>query len=83
MRARGQSATTRRVTFSVPGAPSDEPDTGTPTFSSASLPSRQGLELTSSHSTRTGLRFTSSPWRNGSGNAPTMAGTRMAVSQRR
>ena len=83
MRAAGQRATTRRVTVSVPGAPSDDPEVDTPTRFRRSLAASQAAASSSSHSTRTGRRLPCSPLRNGSGNAPTMAGTRMAASQRR
>ena len=78
-RARAASgATTSRVTFSVPGAPSDEPDAGDADALERVLGvAGRRSDSASSHSTRTGRRLPSTPCRNGSGNAPTIAGTRI------
>ncbi len=66
-----------------PGAPSEDPDVDTPTSFRRSRAALHAGEPTSSHSTRTGRRLPSSPLANGSGNAPTIAGMRMAALQSR
>jgi hypothetical protein len=54
-----------------------------PAASSRSDTSSQRSAASTAQSIRTGKRFPSEPWRNGSGNDPTTAGTRIATLQSR